>query len=325
MNRLILSLSLLLILLACNKPDPPQIEPEPSDPYERYIEPITNPVYKEDLFNGFINPPTYHQKGTFQYWFPCFNPQDPYQIAFLRGTSACANEVMIFDFRTGRTRKVTDNACYGLDWSSKGWLIYTGINRKVWKVKASGGEPVQLTFGEGFHNYPKWSPDGEKFAYANERDIRLSNSLGKVLHRAIHWFVPLGWLNNEESLVGQSPLGGLAGYHWDSTNLKPVYQGYSFPAISYFDAQQLQVFMTPFNSNYFFVYDINRNTRDTIRRMYETYSYGSGDYHPQTQRAIIQLNRKDWKDSLANEIYIDRSLMLLDGDGNELGVVQLLD
>ena len=155
MQRLIyFTIGGLLLLAACREseiPTPePQPEPEPVVSYEAYLAPVEEAVYKEDLFNGSPGFPTYWPQDQYVYWFPCFNPNDPYEIAYLRGeASNCHEEVFVFSFRTGEAKRVATNACYNLDWSSTGWLIYTGVDRKIWKVKANGDSLTQLTFGEG--------------------------------------------------------------------------------------------------------------------------------------------------------------------------------
>jgi len=304
----------LLLLVACREseiPTPePQPEPEPVASYEAYLEPVEEAVYKEDLFNGSPTFPTYWPQDQYDYRLPCFNPSDPYEIAYLRKDrdvlGECPGAVFIFSFRTGEARQVASNACYGLDWSSKGWLIYTGVDRKIWKVKANGDSLTQLTLGEGYHNDAKWSPDGEHFVYAHEgsnRERRVCDADGNVLHQSQSYFVPLGWLNLEEILVGQSPSGGLAAYNWESEIFQTVYQEGSFSFLSYFDAQSLRVFVNPGHPTYFFRYNLHNDTQDTLGPMYKTYAYGVGDYAHQTERAIVSLVRQDWKDSLANEIY----------------------
>ncbi|MEM6261886.1 MAG: hypothetical protein AAGI38_05220 [Bacteroidota bacterium] len=328
MSRLFsVPLLLLLAISSCREPDSPQPPPEPIVNYQAYLAPVQEAVFKEDLFNGFLTSPSYWQKDRYAYRFPCFNPADPYEIAYLREdrevTGDCPMALFVFSFHTGKTLQVSNNACYGLDWGSTGWLVYTGIDRKVWKVKANGDSLTQLSFGSGFHNYPIWSPDGSRIVYQHEREIRLIDADGNFVKDAIHWFWPFEWLNDDEIMVGQSPLGGLAAYSWSSDSLAVLYRGGSFRYMSYFDQQSSNVFLDSDTSPHFSKYSLTTNKRDTLRRTYITYGYGLGDFAAQTNKAIIQLGRRDWKDSLANEIYFRAHLLMLDENGEELGIVQL--
>ena len=55
------------------------------------------------------------------------------------------------------------------------------IIRHIWLVPAGGGEPRQLTRGEGSDTRPRWSPDGQAIAFISTR-----NGKSQV------WIIPLG-------------------------------------------------------------------------------------------------------------------------------------
>lgn len=301
----------------------PEPEPTPVVAYADYLAPVTDAVYKERLSNGAAISPTYWPQDEYVYWFPCFNPNDPYEIAYLRGQGGgCHEEVFTFSFRTGETTKVADNACYGLDWSSTGWLLFTGIDRKVWKVKADGDSLTQLTFGQGFHNGAMWNPNGEQFIF--ERQLR--DDQGGELGGIAEQFRPLAWINDSTMLGShRENEKGLIQYFIPSKRVESLFPSENLLDISYFKPEEMAIYVKPTLKrwDYFLRFDLQAQQIDTLRRMYFTYGYSLGDYAPQTERAIVQLNRRDWKDSVGNEIYFRHHLLMLDEEGNEMGLVQL--
>ena len=61
------------------------------------------------------------------------------------------------------------------DWSRDGKRVvyssYLGRQwHQLWLMTADGGDPLQLTYGDGDATAPRWSPDGRRIAYiSNER------------------------------------------------------------------------------------------------------------------------------------------------------------
>lgn len=315
----------LLLLTACREAEVPTPEPQPEPEtvvsYEAYLEPVEEAVYKEDLFNGSPGFPTYWPQDQYDYRLPCFNPSDPYEIAYLRKDrdvlGECPGAVFIFSFRTGEARQVASNACYGLDWSSTGWLIYTGIDRKIWKVKANGDSLTQLTFGEGFHNNATWNPNGQYFV-SNQGYMTSDGELVKEVPVSAY-----DWIDEHRYLCSDTE--GLAAFDLRTHSFETFFPGESLLNISYFKPEEMAIYVQPTLKRwkYFLRFDLQQQRIDTLRRMYKTYAYGVGDYAHQTERAIVPLVRQDWKDSLANEIYYRQHLLVLDEEGNEMGLVQL--
>jgi len=59
-----------------------------------------------------------------------------------------------------------------------GWIAYVQgavdfegnkVVPHIWLIRAEGGEPKQLTTGNGFDSRPRWSPDGESIAFMSAR------------------------------------------------------------------------------------------------------------------------------------------------------------
>ena len=108
----------------------------------------------------------------YNYLYPCFNPNDPDQLAYYRkdnfNSTSVGYELWVRDFCTGEQQMITDQAFYGLDWSTKDWLIYTSTDQNIWKIKSNGDSLTQLTSIGSFNRYPRWSPNGSKIAYEPE-------------------------------------------------------------------------------------------------------------------------------------------------------------
>jgi dipeptidyl aminopeptidase/acylaminoacyl peptidase len=69
------------------------------------------------------------------------------------------------------------------DWASDGRRVayssYLGGQRNhLWLVPAGGGDPFELTYGDGDHTAPRWSPDGRRIAY-------VSNETGNTSLRVV--------------------------------------------------------------------------------------------------------------------------------------------
>ena len=113
----------------------------------------------------------------YDYEYPCFNPNDPEQLAYYRYDNTAfnfASELWVADFCTGEKKMLVNNALYGLDWSVKDWLVYTADDQNIWKIKSDGDSLTQLTFMGDYNRYPKWNPDGSNIIFQRQTDNTLS-------------------------------------------------------------------------------------------------------------------------------------------------------
>jgi hypothetical protein len=104
----------------------------------------------------------------YDYFYPCFNPTNPDQIAYYQydnSTQQLADELWVADFCKNEKRLIANNALYGLNWGVNDYLVYTGNDQNIWKIKPNGDSLTQLTFSGDYNRYPKWSPDGSKMLY----------------------------------------------------------------------------------------------------------------------------------------------------------------
>ena len=116
--------------------------------------------------------PFYSPDSPYSYLYPCFNPTNPNQLAYYRrdnvNPTSEGYELWVKDFCTGEQKMITNQAFYGLDWSTKDWLAYTATNQNIWKIKSNGDSLTQLTFMGSYNRYPRWNPNGTKIAYESE-------------------------------------------------------------------------------------------------------------------------------------------------------------
>jgi hypothetical protein len=55
----------------------------------------------------------------------------------------------------------------GVNFSKGGWIAYVKFPQgELWRSKADGSEPLQLTFHPLIAHDPHWSPDGKRIAYS---------------------------------------------------------------------------------------------------------------------------------------------------------------
>lgn len=118
---------------------------------------------------------------------PVLNPNNSFEFAFIRDKPqelGFLSELCVYNFCNNTTEVITDKVFYGVDWGINNWLIFTGKDYQVYKIKASGDSLTQLTNSGIYNNYPKWSPSGESYIYFdNENSVyRLCDADGNSLN-----------------------------------------------------------------------------------------------------------------------------------------------
>jgi len=156
--------------------------------------------------------PEYRYLETYSYNEPLLNPNNPYEMALIRTDMTellLMNELCIYNFCDNSLEVIADNIYYGLDWSTEDWLIYTGRDHNVWKIKTNGDSLTQLTFTGDYNNYPEWSPSGEKFIYWDNSSsfFRICNGDGVALDSISIWMYYFDWID-EDNLVYTKAING---------------------------------------------------------------------------------------------------------------------
>lgn len=174
MKYILLFLVPTLLLFSCNEDDIPILPVFCPQGLQSFTERASEQVDSSILqcYDCLIDcQEVYSSDIPYDYTYPCFNPQNPEQLAYYRYDNTEYNvtsELWVTDFCTGEKRMLVDNALYGLDWSVKDWLIYTASGQNIWKIKSNGDSLTQLTFMGDYNRYPKWSPDGSKIIFKTQ-------------------------------------------------------------------------------------------------------------------------------------------------------------
>jgi hypothetical protein len=151
---------------------------------------------------------TYIPLNQYVFFEQVVNPSNPYEFAILRrviGTSPYNNDLCIYNFCDNSFRVVAGGVAFGLDWSTTDWLIFTGHDGNLRKVKSDGTE---LTFLHGGQS-ARWSPDGSKYFYHDPASGSLKRFInhadGSLYHQINRGMRFALWLNEDE-LVFSTPL-----------------------------------------------------------------------------------------------------------------------
>src|SRR5690348_362100 len=105
---------------------------------------------------------------------PRFSP-DGREVAFTSRTNGPYGELEIVDVNSGKIRQLTRDGALTLSpaWSPDGRYIYFASSRggtmNIWKISESGGEPQQITSGQGDDAQLDVSADGSKIVFSTWR------------------------------------------------------------------------------------------------------------------------------------------------------------
>jgi hypothetical protein len=111
----------------------------------------------------------YKNNDKYTYGQPSINPQNGDEFLFLRvkndWTTWEGFELCIYNFCTNSIRIVTNHVGYSPDWSIKDWIIFTGTDFQLWKIKSNSDSLTKLTNTMDYNNSAIWSLNGEKILY----------------------------------------------------------------------------------------------------------------------------------------------------------------
>lgn len=237
------------------------------------------------------------------------------------------NELWKFNFCTGETTMLTNNFYYNIDWSVKGWILYTGTGHKIYKIKNNGDSLTTLSSQSGFNRAGKWNPSGELFWNKRDGEKIIVNDQGlDISSIASNSIFPVDWIN-DTMLIGLGP-----GWHFHSfnitdetlTQLNNHWVCYSCPKI-YDRENNICYVVTTLGTgqeDYYLRYDLSgSNTVDTLKYLYDSYYYGRGDY--QNGKIVTTLTRQHWKDSIADKRYVRRDVLLMNADGTNERLIEI--
>src|SRR5437667_5468539 len=106
---------------------------------------------------------------------PSFSP-DGHRLAFVFRATGPAGELAVANLATGKARLLTHDDAQALSpaWSPDSRFVYFASGRggavNIWKIAASGGEPDQVTAGQGQDAELDVSSDGKRIVFSTYRE-----------------------------------------------------------------------------------------------------------------------------------------------------------
>ncbi len=187
-----------LVLGSCCKDKPIPITNEPikdncPEMYDARSTPYINP-YMGTLFTQSPIPPGHIYPDKYCYWYPCMNPTNEFEFCYARRENGVqANDDMDlykYNFCSGKSTLITKHIAYCTDWSVKDWIIFTGQNRDLWKVKSNGDSLMRLTFTGNSQTDVVWNATGNLFIWNN---TKIADENGNTKHTITNLGTILGW------------------------------------------------------------------------------------------------------------------------------------
>jgi hypothetical protein len=319
MKHFLLLFPIVFLVFSCTDEPVKPIEDEPVNcPYEKYSTADFEKVYQHMIGKSPIGPFFYlDPRDKYAYSYPVFNPNNPCEIAYLRSDGT----LWKFSFSTGEAQKLADNPSYSPDWSSKGWIIFTGTNKQLWKIKDNGDSLIQLSNEAAFNNDAKWNPDGSLFAYSLDKagENRLADENGVIIKNLP--FRPINWLDNK-TIVGLEYYKGIVSYNISTGETKVLHTAEpSSASKTPFDRKRMHLYYNDFagftteRDDQWIRYNLKNGTTDTLRTLYDSYGYLAGNYSEITNKTVIALARSTWKDSTRDQRYGRNHILIMNPDG----------
>lgn len=274
---------------------------------------------------------TFFRQDPILYTTPCFNPLNDYEICYIKDLSSGPNnkELWKYNFCENKKFKIANNIFYSLDWSSKNWILYTGSDQHVYKIKSSGDSLIKLTSSGGIHASGKWSPDGTKFWYIDGgTTCFICDEKGNTITTFSTNFDNIDWIDNNVLLVNWG--GRFCHYNIFTQNLSSPIHTFTvgFEQFSLFSPKSNFCFWEnnfPQNSppQFLLKWDFKTNKVDTIKQIYFSYKYISGDFNSKSNKVVLELYRAKWKNQTNDWIQYRNNIILMNPDGSDERILNL--
>jgi hypothetical protein len=184
-----------IVITGCCKKQPVINSNDFKPNYDLYTKAYINP-FMGSLDRGTILTPFLLYIDKYNYWHPCCNPNNNYEIAYCRKNNATQTlsnmDLYTFNFYNGQTKLLTTGAKGWIDWSSTNWILYTATNGKMYKIKPNGDSNIILTPNNTGYD-GKWSPNGEIIMHGTRKLIDNNGNFIDTLNQYNSYI----WQNNE--------------------------------------------------------------------------------------------------------------------------------
>jgi len=285
---------------------------------------------KQPLDAGFFNVPYLFFKNNYLYASPVFNPNNPYEIIYVREdatqNATLDNEIWKFSFCTGEATLIANNFYYNLDWGSNGWIIYTGTGHRIHKIKDNGDSLTALSTQSGYNRAGKWNPSATLYWNNHEQEFLIKDKNGVTVSTVL--YLPIDWIN--DSIVLTLGTGNVFNTLNVFTGEMSLLNSTWVPPIQsrgyVLDKLNGCCYVTKINGlgymDYYLKYDLKgTNQVDTLANLYDSYRYTGGDV---TNNKIITLfGRREWADSTVNTQYLRLNILLMDLDATNERIVNI--
>lgn len=174
--NIILLFTFLLLVFSCTH-TPSVIEPIPVykcyEKSDNYLIADTNnriitPLYVDS--GPVVIDPNDMPERKYDYFSPCFNPNNSDEICFLRKnnmTMSLSMDLCTFNFCTGEVHKLSGDAYDYPQWGKKNYIVFTATDGQLWTIKSNGDSLKQLT-NIGLNYYASWNPNGDKILFQRQ-------------------------------------------------------------------------------------------------------------------------------------------------------------
>ncbi len=165
----------------------------------------------------------------YQYFAPCFNPNNQNELVYGRQDrqgDIYSTEIRILDLCTGKDRLISNNGYVSpwTQWSKTDWILFTGNDGNLWKVKSSGTDLIKISAGSNFNNDAVWNYDGSKILFrqqANHNDYILVTNQDGIIEDTIEKLVASGYwswgMPDKLAIVTPNPFPGDGIGYYDFT------------------------------------------------------------------------------------------------------------
>lgn len=257
-----------------------------------------------------------------------FNPENPYEISFITTRNGKVG-IYKYNFCTNKLNLIIDKDKYYYDynWCVNDWILFTSYDQNLWKVKSNGDSLICLNHTGSKANL---SPDGKLVSYKVSSKLVLSDINGNNVDNTNLYVEYYSWLNDSE--IVYTTFQGVHHYNihtkvqFDysvnlSETLNPFYLNSNTKQFYFYN----YAVMNPNSDTYLQCLNLNSNSIDTVTRIFDTQLYTQGDYAPQTNKCIVDITIRNWKnDDVYTNILVGRTFLQIgDGDFTNLREVDL--
>jgi Tol biopolymer transport system component len=107
-------------------------------------------------------------KNEKDYCCPQFNPNNPYEIAYIVTFNSGLRQLYKFNFKTGVKTYLTDNVLDEFSWGSNEWILLSGCDYQIWKIKDNGDSMTRITNTSAINSNPLWSKSCSYYTYNSD-------------------------------------------------------------------------------------------------------------------------------------------------------------